>query len=56
MSVFDAYVHVHARNIMKIKTLVDMYTDSLSFKFYEDTFIGCGEIVETKMSMHFYDF
>ena len=33
-----------------------MYTDSLSFKFYDDPFIGFGEIAETKLSMHFYNF
>ena len=36
--------------------LIDRYTDSLSSKFYEDPFIGCREIAETKMSMHFYHF
>ena len=50
------YVHMCARIIMKISILIDRYTDSLSFKFYEDPFIGCGEIAETKMSMHFYNF
>ena len=50
------YVHMCARIIMKISILIDRYTDSLSFKFYEDPFIGCGEIAETKMSMHFYHF
>ena len=48
MSVFGA------RNIMKINTLVDMYTDSLSFKFYEDPFTGCGEIAETNLSNYIY--
>ena len=56
MSVFGAYVHVCARDIMKINTLFDMYTDSLSFKFYEDPFTGCGEIAETKPSIHIYHF
>ena len=36
--------------------LVDMYTDSLSFKFYENPFIGCREIAETKLAMHIYHF
>ena len=53
---FVSYVRVRARIIMKINMMVDMYTDSLSSKFYEDPFIGCGEIAETKMSMHFYNF
>ena len=35
-----------------ITILVDSYTDSLSFKFYEDLFIGSREIAETKSSMH----
>ena len=56
MHVFASYVRVRARIIMKFNILVDMYGDSLSFKFYEDLFIGCGEIAETKMSMHFYHF
>ena len=34
--------------------LVDKYTDCLSFKFYEDPFIGYGEIAETKLAMHIY--
>ena len=38
------YVRVRARIIMKINMLVDWYTDSLSFKFYEDPFTGCREI------------
>ena len=33
MHVNDAYVQVCARIIMKINMLVDIYTDSLSFKF-----------------------
>ena len=56
MRIFSAYVRVHARIIMKIKMLVDMYTDSLSFKFYEDPFTGCGGIAETKPSIHIYHF
>ena len=51
-----SYVHVCARIPMKINMLIASYTDSLSFKFYEDPFIGCGEIAETKLSMHFYNF
>ena len=34
----------------------DRYTESLSLKFYEDPFIGCGEIAETKLSMHYSHF
>ena len=56
MRVSASYVRVRAQIIMKINKMVNMYTDSLSFKFYEDPFIGCGEIAETKMSMHFYHF
>ena len=44
MRVLGDYVRVRAQIIVKIKMLVDMYTDSLSFKFYEDPFTGCGEI------------
>ena len=33
-----------------------MYTDSLSFKSYENPSIGCGEIAKTKLSMHTYHF
>ena len=51
-----SYVCVCPRIQMKINMLIDSYTDSLSFKFYEDPFIGCGEIAETKMSMHYYNF
>ena len=56
MHVLGAYVRVHARIIVKIKMLVDMYSDSLSLKFYEDPFTGCGGIAETKLSMHIYHF
>ena len=49
---FDSDVRVHARTIIKIYLLVDRYTDSLSFKFYESLFIGCGEISKTNLSMH----
>ena len=52
--VFASYVRVRARIIMKINILVDRYTDSLSFKFYEDPSIGCGEIAKTKLSKHTY--
>ena len=54
--VFASYVHVRARIMIKINILVDRYTDSLSFKFYEDPSIGCGEIAKTKLSMHTYNF
>ena len=47
---------LRARIMMKINILVDRYTDSLSFKFYEDPSIGCGEIAKTKLSMHTYHF
>ena len=56
MRVLGAYVRVCARFIVKIKMLVDMYTYSLSFKFYEDLCTGTGEIAETKLSMHIYHF
>ena len=52
MRVLGDYVRVRAQIIVKIKMLVDMYTDSLSFKFYEDPFTGCGEIAETNLSNH----
>ena len=51
-----SYVRLRARIIMKINMLVIMHTESLSFKFYEDPFIGCGEIAETKLAMHIYNF
>ena len=50
------YVRVRARIIIKINMLINMYNGSLSFKFYEDPFIGCGEIAKTKPSMHTYHF
>ena len=56
MYVFAFYVCVRARIIMKVNMLVDTYIDSLSFKFYEDPFIGCGEIAETILSMQIYHF
>ena len=56
MRVLGDYVCVRARIILKIKMLVDMYTDSLSFKFYEDPFFGCREIAEINMSMHYSHF
>ena len=56
MRVFVSYMRVRARIIMKINILVDRYTDSLSLKFYEDLFIGCGDIAKTKLSMHTYHF
>ena len=54
--VFIADVRIRARIIIKIKMLVHWYTDSLSFKFYENPFIGCREIAKTKSSMHIYHF
>ena len=54
MHVLGTYVQVRARIIVKIKLVVDMYNDSLSFKLYEDPFIGGWEIAETKPSMHIY--
>ena len=56
MNVVGSSVHVHARIIMEINILFDIYTDSLSFQFYEDPFVSCGEIAKTKLSMHYYDF
>ena len=56
LRVVGSYVRVRARIIMKINTLVDRYTESLSLKFYEDPFIGCGEIAKTKPSIHTYYF
>ena len=56
MHVVGTYVRVRARIIMKINMLVDIYTDSLSFKFYGDPFTGCGEIAETNSSNHIYHF
>ena len=51
-----SYVQVCAQIPMKINMLIDSYTDNLSFKFYEDPFIGFEEVAETKISMHFYHF
>ena len=48
---FGNYVHVCARIIMKINELIYRYTDNLSLKFYEDQFIGCWQIAETKLYM-----
>ena len=56
MHVFASYVRVRARIIRKINKLVDIYTDSLSLKFYEDPLIGCGEIAKTILCMHIYHF
>ena len=53
---FVSYVRVRARIIITINMMVDMYADSLSSKFYEDPFIGCGEIAKTNQSMHTYLF
>ena len=53
---FGTDVRVHGQIIIKINVLVDMYTDSLSFKFYEDLFIGCKKMTKTKLSMHIYHF
>ena len=46
-----AWTDHHEKNMQ-----VDMYTDSLSFKFYGDPFTGCGEIAETNSSNHIYHF
>ena len=54
--VFASYMRVRAWIIMKINMLVDKYIESLSFKFYDDPLIGCGEIAKTKPSMHTYQF
>ena len=54
--VFAPYMRVRAWIIMKINMLVDKYTESLSFKFYDDPLIGCGEIAKSKPSMHTYHF
>ena len=51
-----SYVHMHAQIIMKINVMVNIYTDILSFKIYEDPFIGCGEIAKIKPFMHTYHF
>ena len=51
-----SYLRVRARIIMKINMVVNMDTDSLSFKFYEDPFFGCREIAEINMSMHYSHF
>ena len=56
MRVLGDYVRVRAQIIVKIKMLVDMYTDSLSFKFHDDPFTGCGGIAETIPSIHIYHF
>ena len=56
MHAFGNHMRVRARIIMKISVLINRYTDSLSLKFYEDPFIGCGEIAETKLSMHYSNF
>ena len=56
MRVLGDYVRVRPRIIMKINVLVDWFTESLSFKFYEDPFTGCREIPKTKVSMHIYHF
>ena len=47
---FDSDVRVHAQTIIYL--LVDRYTDSLSFKFYQSLFISCGELAKTNLSMH----
>ena len=51
-----SYVRVRERIIMKINMVVNMHTDSLSFKFYEDPFFGCREIAEINMSMDYSHF
>ena len=47
---------LRGRIIMKINMVVDIHTDSLSFKFYEDPFFGCREIAEINMSMDYSHF
>ena len=49
---FDSDVRVHARTIIKIYLLVDRYTESLSFKFNESSFLSCWEIAKNKFLMH----
>ena len=56
MRVLGGYMRMCVQIIVKIKMLVDMYTDNLSFKFFEDLFTGCGGISETKPSIHIYHF
>ena len=56
MHVCGYQVHVHARIIMKINMVVNMHTDILSFKFYEDPFFGCREIAEINMSIDYSHF
>ena len=56
MHVFCSCMHMRVRIIMNVNMMVDTYIDSLSFKFYEDPFIGCGEIDETTPSMHIHHF
>ena len=40
MHVFDTYMRVRARIFMKINVLIYSYTDSLSFKFDKNPYIG----------------
>ena len=56
MHILGTFVRMRLRIIIKINMLVDSYADSLSFKCYEDPFIGCWEIDKTKLSMHTYHF
>ena len=56
LHVFAPNVRVRARIIMKIYVMVNIYTDSLSLKFYDDPFIGCREIAETRSSMQIWHF
>ena len=51
-----SYVRVRARIIMKMDMVVNIHTDSLCFKFYEDPFFGCREIAEINMSMDYSHF
>ena len=51
MHIFGSCMRVRARIIMNVNMMVDTYIDSLSFKFYDDPFIGCREIAETRSSM-----
>ena len=50
------YFHVDPCTPAHINIVVDMHTDSLSFKFYEDPFFGCREIAEINMYMHYSNF
>ena len=47
MHIFGSY-DVRAWITMNDKIMVNTYIDSLSFTFYDDPFIGCREIAETR--------